>query len=84
MAVVIRLARCGRNKIPAYRVVAADKQFSRDGRFLELLGTYAPSSKSDVKSKLNMVRINHWIKNGAICSDTIKGLVKAQEKVSAQ
>ena len=53
MAVVIRFARKGKKNTPFYRVVAADKQYPRDGRFLEILGTYDPKTK---KAQLKTAR----------------------------
>ncbi len=68
MAVVIRLSRHGRKKKPFYRIVAADQRFSRDGRFLEILGTYDPASKvADVKQEAAKM----WIRKGARLTPTV-------------
>ncbi len=69
MAVVIRLSRHGQKKKPFYRIVAADKRYSRDGRFLEVLGTYDPRQQKTVVEKESAEK---WIKNGAQVSDTVK------------
>jgi len=69
--VVIRLTRKGRKKNPFYRIVAADSRMPRDGRFLENLGTYDPLKK---EVKMNLERIDHWIKVGAKMSDTVAKL----------
>ncbi|MEE8483682.1 MAG: 30S ribosomal protein S16 [Nitrospinota bacterium] len=69
MAVIIRLARRGKKKQPYYRIVAADQRFSRDGRFLEIVGTYDPRKDvSDVKKE----QAEKWVKNGAKISATVK------------
>jgi len=73
MAVVLRFARHGSKGKPFYRVVAADKQYPRNGRFLEILGTYNPRNK---ESKLKDERIKHWLDQGAQPSDTVKSLIK--------
>ena len=75
MATVIRLRREGAKNKPFYRVVAADKRSPRDGKFLELLGTYDPKQKTSV-TKLNLDRIDFWVKNGALPSDTVRSLIK--------
>lgn len=64
MAVRIRLARYGAKKNPFYRVVVADKQNPRDGRFLEIIGTYDPR-KVDNKMTVDQERLSYWVKNGA-------------------
>lgn len=73
MAVVIRFSRHGTTKRPFYRIVAADKQYPRDGRYLEILGTYNPKNKD---TKLKKDRIDHWIKLGALPSQTVQGVIK--------
>lgn len=75
MATVIRLRREGTKNKPFYRVVAADKRSPRDGKFLELLGTYDPKQKTDT-TKLKLDRIEFWVKNGALPSDTVRSLIK--------
>jgi len=75
MSVVIRLARGGKKKQPFYRIVAADSRFSRDGRFLEVVGTYDPRSKdTTVKKEL----AEKWIQKGARLSPTVKQLFSKQ------
>ncbi len=73
MAVVIRMARAGAKKQPHYRIVAADKRSSRDGKFLEKLGTYDPRLKKDDPKRvtLNVERIEHWLSQGAVPSDRV-------------
>ena len=73
--VVIRLTRKGRKKVPFYRIVAADSRMPRDGRFLENLGTYDPIKK---EVKMNLERIDYWVKVGAKMSDTVARLHKKE------
>lgn len=75
MAVVIRLARFGAKKKPFYRVVAADSRFPRDGRFLEVLGTYDPRNK-ETGLKLKLDAIRGWVSRGAGVSPTVGKLIK--------
>ncbi|MFC1833818.1 30S ribosomal protein S16 [Thermodesulfobacteriota bacterium] len=75
MAVVIRLARYGAKKKPFYRVVAADRRFARDGRFLEILGTYDPRNK-DNGIKLKVDAIRQWATKGAQLTHTVRKLMK--------
>ena len=73
MAVVIRLARAGTKKRPVYHVVVADSRYPRDGRFIEIVGTYEPIlAKSDAKrTQLNVERIQHWLSKGAQPTDRV-------------
>lgn len=75
MAVRIRLARYGAKKTPFYRIVAAPGESRRDGRFLELLGTYDPS-KAASGVVLDRARYDHWVSVGATASDTVASLVR--------
>ncbi len=75
MAVTIRLTRMGAKKKPFYRVVVADSRFPRDGRFIEVLGTYDP--KPDPPSiKLDREKVQSWVNRGANLSTTVKSLLK--------
>lgn len=75
MAVRIRLTRMGGKKWPFYRVVVADSESPRDGRFLEIVGTYDPT-KNPARIDLDTASILKWLKRGAEASDTVKGLLK--------
>ncbi len=75
MATVIRLTRMGRRKRPFYRVVAADSRAPRDGRFLELLGTYDPL-KEPAAIRIDEAKALQWIQRGARLSDTVKSLFR--------
>ena len=74
MAVHLRLRRMGAKKRPYYRIVAADERFARDGRFLEVLGTYNPILKPAAIT-LEEVKLSHWLDQGAIPSETVGTLL---------
>ena len=75
MAVVLRMTRRGAKKKPFYRIVATDSRSPRDGRFLEMLGTYDPL-KSENNIKVDADKITSWIKKGAKPSQTVASLLK--------
>ena len=77
MPVRIRLARFGRKHLPFYRIVAADAKAPRDGRHLEILGTYnpLPTSTGDKHISLNFDRIRYWVSVGAQPSDRVAWLL---------
>jgi small subunit ribosomal protein S16 len=75
VSVIIRLTRTGTNKIARYRLVAADHRFKRDGRFLEVLGTYNTQA-SPKEFTIKTERVIHWLKLGARPSDTVQNLLK--------
>ena len=75
MAVVIRLSRHGGKKKPFYRIVAADKDFPRDGRYLEVLGTYNPKG-AERKGVLKKERIDYWVSKGAKASSAVSQIIK--------
>jgi len=77
MAVKIRLARHGAKKRPFYRIVAADSENPRDGRFLEKLGTYNPL-QDPAKVDLNAERVKYWIGQGATPTDTVRSILKRE------
>ena len=77
MQVKIRLARHGKKKKPFYRIVAADIESPRDGKNLEVLGTYNPLI-DPAKVELKQERIKYWIGQGAIPTDTVKSLLKEE------
>ncbi len=81
MAVAIRLSRQGKKKSPFYRIVAADKRRARDGKFIELLGTYHPSTKV---LKLDNERYQKWISVGAQPSGTLAALVRRTARSAAK
>ena len=72
---LVRLARHGAKKRPFYRIVVADSESPRDGRFLENVGTYNPLVEP-AEVTLKNERISYWIGQGAMPSDTVKSLLK--------
>jgi small subunit ribosomal protein S16 len=74
----IRLSRIGKKKKPFYRVVVTDKRRPRDGRFVEVVGTYDPLKKP-AEIKLDAERIRYWLGCGAQPSDTVRSFIKNQE-----
>ena len=78
MPVKIRLARHGAKKKPFYRIVVADSESPRDGKFLENVGTYDPL-KDPAEVTLKSERIKHWIDEGAIPTDTVKSILKREQ-----
>lgn len=79
MAVAIRLARGGSKKRPYYRIVVADSRNSRDGRFIEKVGTYNPllAKDSPERIKLDTDRVKHWLSVGAQPSDRVARFLDA-------
>ncbi|WP_020586851.1 30S ribosomal protein S16 [Desulfobacter curvatus] len=84
MAVKLRLTRKGTKKKPFYRIVAADIEAPRDGKFLEAVGTYDPMQDPAVIT-LKQDRVQYWLEQGAKPSTTVKSILKKQnaESVSA-
>ncbi len=74
----IRLSRIGKKKKPFYRVVVTESSRPRDGRFVEIVGTYDPLKKAE-GVKLNAERIKHWISRGAQPSDTVRSFIRRQK-----
>ncbi|MBW1739701.1 MAG: 30S ribosomal protein S16 [Deltaproteobacteria bacterium] len=77
MSVKIRLARYGAKKKPYYRIIVASSDASRDGRFLELVGTYDPL-KEQAAITLKHDRVKVWIEKGAIPTATVKSILKKE------
>ena len=75
MAVVIRLKSTGTKKKIKHRVVVTDSKFPRDGRLLEEVGYWDPS-KEPAAMKIKTERVEHWLKNGAVPSDTVRSILK--------
>jgi small subunit ribosomal protein S16 len=75
MAVRIRLSRHGKKKAPFYRLIVTDSRSPRDGRFIEILGTYNPLT-DPAEIKVNAERATYWLGNGASPSDTAKILLQ--------
>ena len=77
MAVKIRLRRMGAKKAPFYRVVVADSRSPRDGRFIEEIGYYNPTTEP-ATVKIDAEAAKKWIGNGAQPTDTVRSILKAQ------
>ena len=71
----IRLARIGKKKHPFYRVIVTEKARPRNGRFVEIVGTYDPQKKPAVV-QLNSERVQYWLGKGAQPSDTVRSLIR--------
>ena len=83
MAVSIRLRREGAKNRPYYKVVVADSRSPRDGKFIEVIGTYDPK-KPGHNSTMNLDRAEFWISKGAQPSDTVRSLIKKTKKQAAK
>jgi small subunit ribosomal protein S16 len=77
MSVKIRLRRIGAKKHPYYRLVAADTRSPRDGKFIEILGTYDPMA-DPVKLKIDEEKVKAWLSKGARPSDTARAFLIKQ------
>lgn len=77
MAVKLRLMRMGKTKQPTYRVVAADSRSPRDGRFIEVVGSYDPRH-AERKVTLKPERVARWLSEGAQPTDRVKRILEAE------
>jgi len=77
MAVKIRLARHGAKKKPYYRIVVADSESPRDGRYLEAVGTYNPL-RDPAEITVKQERVQYWLEQGAVPTDTVRSLLKKE------
>jgi len=82
MAVSIRLRREGAKNRPYYKIVVADSRSPRDGKFIEIIGTYDPKIPGN-NSSLKVERAEYWISKGAQPSDTVRSLIKKNKKRTA-
>ena len=76
MAVAIRLRREGSKDRPFYRIVVADSRKRRDGRFIEMVGTYDPMKKGDDNSVLDLPKVDAWLGKGAKASETVASIIR--------
>lgn len=80
MAVKLRLMRMGKKKQPTYRVVAADGRSPRDGRFIEILGTYAPRGRSTTEDaavvEIDNAKAVKWLRHGAQATERVEKLLR--------
>jgi small subunit ribosomal protein S16 len=77
----IRLRRMGAKKAPFYRIVIANQQSPRDGRFIEIIGTYDPNG---TKVTVKQDRLEHWLSAGAQPSDSVVKVLRAAQIVDDQ
>ena len=82
MAVRIRMTRMGAKKRPFYRLVAADSEAPRDGKFLDILGYYDPMTDPAVV-KIHEDKMNYWIEQGARVSEAVKAILKKEGKMQS-
>ena len=83
MAVKVRLARLGRKKKPFYRIVVASSQAPRDGKFLEVVGTYDPLQDPAVIT-IKHEQLQKWLDKGAIPTDTVRSLMAKNPAPAAE
>jgi len=85
MATKIRLRRVGRKGIPLYRIVIADKDSPRDGRFVAAIGTYDPrAEKAADKVQLDADKAKAWLAKGATPTDTVRAILVRAGVLAAQ
>ncbi|HEV8598378.1 MAG TPA: 30S ribosomal protein S16 [Gemmatimonadales bacterium] len=82
MSTRIRLRKIGRKKVPLYRIVVTDKESPRDGRFIEILGTYDPKQEGAKKVVVDVEKAKNWIARGATPTDTVEALLKSAGVIS--
>ena len=75
MAVKLRLMRMGKTKQPTYRIVASDSRSPRDGRFIEIVGTYEPRQEPS-RIVIDDDKALKWLRNGALPTETVEKLLK--------
>jgi len=81
MAVRIRLTRFGRKKKPFYRIIVADSESKRDGKFLDVIGTYDPLQDPAVVN-INSDKLQEWLGKGALPTTTVQSLIKKTSSVA--
>ena len=83
MAVKIRLTRMGDKKSPFYRVVVADSRSPRDGKYIDLLGTYNPLTNT-AEIKIDNEKAQTWLKNGALPTETAKSILVKSGAINSE
>ena len=83
MAVRIRLTRKGRKKQPFYRIIVADSQAPRDGKFLDIIGTYDPMQDPAVVN-LDTEKLAGWMEKGAKPTGTVKTLINKYDASASE
>jgi small subunit ribosomal protein S16 len=79
MAVKIRLTRLGRKKLPYYRIIVADVEAKRDGKFLDIVGSYDPL-KDPAEITFDSEKLQSWLDKGAKPTTTVKSLMVKHAK----
>lgn len=82
MAVRIRLSRFGRKKQPFYRIVVQNSEARRDGKFLEIVGTYNPMTEPN-ELRIHQEKLQSWLDKGAEPTVTVKSLLAKNAAVAA-
>ena len=80
---MIRLSRIGKKKHPYYRVVVTEKTRPRNGRFVEIVGTYDPQKKP-AAVQIDAERVQYWLGKGAQPSDTVRSLLRPSKPAATQ
>lgn len=83
MAVRIRLSRMGSKRKPFYRLVAANSEAPRDGKFIEILGYYDPT-KDPAVIKIHEDKVSYWLEKGALVSESARSLLKKRGEDKSQ
>jgi small subunit ribosomal protein S16 len=83
MAVKMRLTRMGDKKSPFYRIVVIDSRKTRDGEYIDLIGTYAPI-KQPAETKINVEKAKEWLSKGVQPTDTVRSLLVAEGILQAK
>ncbi len=83
MAVKIRLTRMGDKKAPFYRVIVADSRAPRDGKFIDIIGTYNPLI-NPAEIKIDSEKAQKWLKNGATPTETAKSILVKSGVIEAK
>ena len=81
MAVRIRLTRLGRKKKPFYRIIVADSESKRDGKFLDVVGTYDPL-QAPAAIIIDNDKLQEWLGKGALPTTTVQSLIKKASSVA--
>ena len=84
MSTRIRLRKVGRKKLPLYRIVVSERTAPRDGRFLEVLGTYDPKQEGAKKVTVDVEKAKDWLARGATPTETVEALLKSAGVIPAR
>ncbi len=80
----IRLRRVGRKKLPIYRIVVAEKTAPRDGRFIDIIGSYSPKAADGKQVELDADKAKAWLGKGATPSETVESILRKAGVVAAK